>query len=332
MAPENADAENGGNRRRWNMERNVKNPSRYTGWDVLKPFLIYYILYNAASAALTFGWAMVMRRSSMAAAAGSRYGDTVAEAINAVSMLAAVLPLIPMLRRELILNGECARSVRTGQEKTRPERVQAEKTQTERTQTERACSERPRRGRARTAADVLLTIVMAWSASIGLNIALAYTGLTRASEAYREVERQQYGAAAAVGTVLFVLLAPAAEEIVFRGLVFNRMKRCYSAVPAVIGSSVLFGVCHGNIVQGTYGVCMGILIAYVYWRTERFAYPCLFHASANLAVYGLAWNAALHEAVYTGWGCAACLALAAVCIGWMEKMHAGKQDMSDNYT
>ncbi len=312
MAPENADAENGGNGRRWNMERNVKDPSRYTGWDVLKPFLIYYILYNAVSVALTFGWAMVMRRSSMAAAAGSRYGDTVAEAINAVSMFAAVLPLIPMLRRELILNGECARSVRTGQEKTRPERVQAEKT--------------------RTGADVLLTIVMAWSASIGLNIALAYIGLTRASEAYREVERQQYGAAAAVGTVLFVLLAPAAEEIVFRGLVFNRMKRCYSAVPAIIGSSVLFGVCHGNIVQGTYGVCMGILIAYVYWRTERFAYPCLFHASANLAVYGLAWNAALHEAVYTGWGCAACLALAAVCIGWMKKMHAGKQNISDNYT
>ena len=44
------------------------------------------------------------------------------------------------------------------------------------------------------------------------------------------------------------ILAPAAEELVFRGLVFRRMKDWLKPSAAIILSALFFGLYHGNIV------------------------------------------------------------------------------------
>ncbi|MDE7257779.1 MAG: CPBP family intramembrane metalloprotease, partial [Lachnospiraceae bacterium] len=84
-------------------------------------------------------------------------------------------------------------------------------------------------------------------------------------------------------------------------------------------SGVLFGIYHCNPVQGLYGGCMGILMAYLYERMHSFAVPCLFHATANLIVYSIAQSAALHGMLFTVPGCAALLAGSAVCVVIIEK-------------
>jgi len=50
---------------------------------------------------------------------------------------------------------------------------------------------------------------------------------------------------------------------------------------AVIISALMFGLYHGNLVQGIYAFIMGCLLALVYEWTGSFAAPVLFHMIAN---------------------------------------------------
>jgi len=54
-------------------------------------------------------------------------------------------------------------------------------------------------------------------------------------------------------------------------------------------SALLFGVFHGNIVQGIYGTLMGLLIAYVYEKYDNFIAPVIIHVAANFSVYILTY-------------------------------------------
>ncbi len=92
------------------------------------------------------------------------------------------------------------------------------------------------------------------------------------------------------GLFLYGILSPLVEEAVFRGLIYNRMKRCFNYPIALILSSLLFGCYHGNLVQAVYGTLLGIIIAYTYELYESFAAPVLFHTVANVSVYVLTYN------------------------------------------
>ena len=273
----------------------MKNNSFYKVWEVLKPFIIYYITYNIAFLliAYLFHVGMEYLGTGFQEFVTAR-AETVTELVNSISMLIAVLPLVPMLRKELGIRNENAvdEPIRKAEDSSYTKnRVGA----------------------------VVLTIVLAASSSLGLNILLSLTGLVHASAAYQDVANQQYSVVFVVGAVLFGLISPITEEIVFRGLVFNRMRRYYPTIAAIIMSGVLFGVYHGNLVQGVYGGCMGILLAFTYERLNSFLIPCLFHATANLMVYSLAQNAEVHAQLFTVPGCIIMIVISAVCIYTIDK-------------
>lgn len=105
------------------------------------------------------------------------------------------------------------------------------------------------------------------------------------SEKYENVREIQYSVPLFLGLILYGIISPLVEEIVFRGIIFNRIKRFYSVRRAVICSALLFGAFHANLPQLVYGTCMGMLIAVCYEWTGCFYAPLLFHAAANAAVF-----------------------------------------------
>lgn len=255
-------------------------------WNILKPFIMYYVIYSAAFILiLSLCQAVAQRLGSVYQSELVNNSETVTGLVSGLSMIIAVLPLIPMLRAELAEHGG------SSQEKSR-------------------CCSVPA---------VCLTVLLAVTASLGLNSLLAMTGLVKSSAAYQDVARQQYGVVFGAGMILFGLISPITEEIVFRGLIFNRMRRYCPHMTAVILSGVLFGFYHGNLVQGLYGGCMGILMAYLYERMHSFLIPCLFHATANLMVYTASQNGALQGKIFTIHGCVILLVGAAGCVAIIEK-------------
>lgn len=79
-----------------------------------------------------------------------------------------------------------------------------------------------------------------------------------------------------------VFAGPCMEELIFRGLVYKRIKRYTNNMSAVYISAIMFGVYHFNLVQGIYGFALGVLLCYVYEKYETILAPVLLHISANL--------------------------------------------------
>lgn len=71
------------------------------------------------------------------------------------------------------------------------------------------------------------------------------------------------GAADTVSLFLYSgLLAPIAEEVLFRGLVLRSMKP-FGKRFAIFGSALLFGAFHGNLLQTPYAFLVGLVLGYV---------------------------------------------------------------------
>lgn len=281
------------------MKQGQRGQTIYKAWEVFGPFITYYFTYNAAFLLIAYLCSVAMGYFGTGLQEYmTTHEATLTSVVSGLSMLIGILPLIPMLRRELVIckeNADDKAPVATEGGTVRQK-----------------------------AANIVLAVILAASSSVGLNVLLTLTGFVQTSEVYRDVARQQYGVIFGIGAVLFGLISPITEEIVFRGLVFNRMRRYYPTMVAIVMSGVLFGVYHGNLVQGVYGGCMGILLAYTYERIRSFLVPCLFHATANLMVYSLAQNAELHARLFNVTGCVILFAISVICIFVIEKL--GKRD------
>ena len=81
--------------------------------------------------------------------------------------------------------------------------------------------------------------------------------------------------------VPIVVLAPIAEEIFFRGVVFNALRRESTRRWAYLGSALLFSVIHLSPVTLVPIFLLGLLLARVYERTGSLVAPIVLHATFN---------------------------------------------------
>ena len=137
--------------------------------------------------------------------------------------------------------------------------------------------------------------VFALCIAAGINFLFWGAGFSDSSQTYNEVHKMQYGVQFAAGLFLYGFISPLAEEAVFRGILYNRMKRCFNDKIALVVSSLLFGIYHGNLVQAVYGTILGLLIAYFYERYKSFAAPVLFHGVANISVFAMTYQSSLAD-------------------------------------
>lgn len=81
------------------------------------------------------------------------------------------------------------------------------------------------------------------------------------------------------------ILAPIWEELLFRGYILRSL-RPYGKRFAVLGSALLFGLFHGNLLQTPYAVLMGLLLGYV---TVEYSlvWSILLHMFNNLVLADL---------------------------------------------
>ncbi|MBR4878521.1 MAG: CPBP family intramembrane metalloprotease [Clostridia bacterium] len=81
-----------------------------------------------------------------------------------------------------------------------------------------------------------------------------------------------------IGIALFV---PVMEEIIFRGIILNRLSKIMPVAAAVIVQGVVFGIMHGDPVWIAYAVFMGIVLGYVRIYTNSLLVPIIVHIAYN---------------------------------------------------
>ncbi len=64
-----------------------------------------------------------------------------------------------------------------------------------------------------------------------------------------------------------VFAAPIIEEVIFRGLLFDRLKKAMPVGFAMVLSSATFGLMHGQIIWVCYATVVGLFLAYIYHKT-----------------------------------------------------------------
>ena len=84
-----------------------------------------------------------------------------------------------------------------------------------------------------------------------------------------------------VAVLAIVILAPIAEELFFRGVVFNAFLRERGPRFAYLGSAAMFAVIHLSIVALLPIFLLGLALARVYDRTGNLLAPIVMHAVVN---------------------------------------------------
>ena len=146
----------------------------------------------------------------------------------------------------------------------------------------------------------IIALLVSCCAVLGRNLLFDLTGIIDNSAAYQAVAAGQLSASLAVGLICYGIISPLAEELVFRGIVYNELKRSYRLPLAMLISALLFGLYHMNPVQGGYGFIMGLLLAYLYEYFGSFLWPVLVHMLANSLAYILS-NTSLSTTVIRSW-------------------------------
>ncbi|MBQ9990400.1 MAG: CPBP family intramembrane metalloprotease [Lachnospiraceae bacterium] len=119
---------------------------------------------------------------------------------------------------------------------------------------------------------------------IGLNLAFSALGITEASESFKRTAGEQFSKPLAEALLLYGIGAPLLEEVIFRKGVYGLIRRFTGFTTAMIVSAAVFGIYHGNVVQGLYAFLMGLVMAVNYEKYKTLLAPIFFHSGANLAV------------------------------------------------
>lgn len=103
--------------------------------------------------------------------------------------------------------------------------------------------------------------------------------------AYYDLVSKAVGVNRAVPMIIATfVIAPIGEELFFRGVIMGYAKRYMPGACAILFQGVLFGLYHGNIVQGIYACILGCLLGFVAYKADTLLASMILHFSINLSV------------------------------------------------
>lgn len=278
---------------RWKYQ--MKNIKGFRLWQILYPILIYYVVESIAFLLL-----------------GTLFG-TADETYMMRQMLCGLIA-IPFLYI-MFYRKDCAM-----------EKIVM-------TQETFSSVQKEQRGRylAKCLRDLLFSAFGAATLGIALNNIIAQTPLMSLSEGYQETNTAFFA-----GGILFELLGsgfviPIVEELLFRGIVYKRLRIWMGWQKALVFSALLFGLIHMNLVQFIYAGLLGAFLAFLLEKTGKLWTAVAGHMAANVVAIMRAetgWLSFSYEVTPIGIGFTCLMVLCAGAIVLFLYRESQKQDES----
>lgn len=128
----------------------------------------------------------------------------------------------------------------------------------------------------------LMLGVSVWLFNMGFVSLLSETGLFVKSFKALEDNMAFVGVNNVILSILVVgIVAPFAEELLFRGVIYNKLSKNISITATIIIQGILFGIYHMNFVQGLYASLLGILFGYITFKTKSIWPAIIIHMVNN---------------------------------------------------
>ena len=88
-----------------------------------------------------------------------------------------------------------------------------------------------------------------------------------------------------VVVIVTVIIAPITEELIFRGVTLHMANRHIPFLAANVLQAVLFGIYHGNLVQGIYAAGLGFILGLIYQKFRTIYASILLHMMVNASAF-----------------------------------------------
>ena len=112
-----------------------------------------------------------------------------------------------------------------------------------------------------------------------------FAGTDQLSSAMKLLEKAFSPKGPVDGVIILVVVAigaPLVEELLFRGVLFEEIKRECSLKNTIFLTALIFGFYHFNIIQSPNTFFMGLVLAYVYYKTKSIKCSIIVHATNNI--------------------------------------------------
>ena len=80
------------------------------------------------------------------------------------------------------------------------------------------------------------------------------------------------------------ILGPILEELVFRGIVYNKLKEFNKPIISIILTSLIFALFHTNLVNAIYAFGVSFMFIYLYEKYKTLIGPIIMHMSLNITI------------------------------------------------
>ena len=80
------------------------------------------------------------------------------------------------------------------------------------------------------------------------------------------------------------ILGPILEELIFRGIVYEKLKLLHKKSTSTLITGILFGLFHGNIIQFVYAFLLNFVLVESYEKENSILAPILIHVCANSVI------------------------------------------------
>lgn len=126
-----------------------------------------------------------------------------------------------------------------------------------------------------------LVVIVGISACIFLNLMIGMMDIAQIDTEGADTLEKLYQGNMLLNVIVGVFVIPTTEELLFRGILYKRMRTFMLPKVAIVANGILFGLFHGNLLQFIFSCAIGMLLAYVYEKSRSCWLPIILHASSN---------------------------------------------------
>lgn len=80
------------------------------------------------------------------------------------------------------------------------------------------------------------------------------------------------------------ICGPILEELLFRGIVYNKLKEFNKPIIAIIITSIIFGLMHFDFINAIYGFGVSFILIYLYEKHKTLKATIIMHISLNVTI------------------------------------------------
>lgn len=127
-----------------------------------------------------------------------------------------------------------------------------------------------------------LWIVGVVAIGVAFNVILTFSGIIDSSDGFKRASDILTDGSFYLKVLCNCIVIPILEELLLRGIVAGQLYLWYGTIPALLISSICFGILHNNIVQFIYALIMGFALGFLYIKNKRLTLCFIAHGCINL--------------------------------------------------